>query len=67
MKILSAVGLLLSLIVGTSLALIYKELVALTGSIGFVLAAFGGVMALISLVIMMIALCKAIKHRVMIR
>lgn len=67
MKALTIIGLLFSLVLGISLAVSYKELVAITGSMGFVLAALGGVMTLLSIVIMMIKTFKTIKHNIIIR
>jgi hypothetical protein len=64
---LKTIGLMIALVVGLVLAAYYKELVGLTGNVGFVLATLGGVMAALSGIIMLVSTFKALKHRVMIR
>jgi len=67
MKALKIVGLVIALCFGLFLAMAYKELVALTGNAGFVLATLGGVVAVLSAVIMLVGTWKALNNRVMIR
>jgi hypothetical protein len=64
---LKTIGLMIAFVVGLVLAAYYKELVGLTGNVGFVLATLGGVMAALSGIIMLVSTFKALKHRVMIR
>lgn len=64
---LKTIGLLIAFVVGLVLATFYKELVGLTGNVGFVLATLGGVMAVLSGIIMLVSTFKSLKHRVMIR
>lgn len=66
-SVLKTIGLVLAFVVGLVLATFYKELVGLTGNAGFVLATLGGVMAILSAIIMLVTTFKALKHRVMIR
>lgn len=67
MKALKIVFVLFCLVAGSGLAVIYKELVALTGNAGFVIATLGGVMAVLAAIILLVGTFKALKHRVMIR
>lgn len=64
---LKTIGLLIAFVVGLVLATFYKELVGLTGNVGFFLATLGGVMAVLSGIIMLISTFKSLKRRVMIR
>lgn len=67
MKALKIIGLIVALVFGTLLAVYYKELVGLSGSIGFVVATLGGLAAVLSVIIMLLGTLKALKNRMMIR
>lgn len=67
MKALKIIGLIVVLVFGTLLAISYKELVGLSGNIGFVVATLGGLAAILSVVIMLLGTLKAFKNRVMVR
>lgn len=67
MKALKIIGLIVVLVFGTLLAISYKELVGLSGNIGFVVATLGGLAATLSVVIMLLGTLKAFKNRVMVR
>jgi hypothetical protein len=65
-KVLKIVFMLFCFVVGLLLATFYKELVGLTGNVGFVIATLGGVVALLSAIILLVGTFQALKHRVMI-
>lgn len=67
MKALKIIGLIIALIVGTLLAMFYKELAGLSGKASFVIAILGGFMVFLSVLIMLLGTLKALKNRVMIR
>lgn len=67
MKALKIVSLVIAFCFGLLLAMAYKELVALTGNVGFFLATLGGVMAALAVIIMLGGTINALKHRVVIR
>lgn len=67
MKALKIFGLVIALCIGLFLAVAYKELVALTGNAGFVLATLGAVMAALAVIIMLGDTWKALRHRVTFR
>lgn len=67
MKALKIVGLVIALCFGLFLAMAYKELVALTGNAGFVLATLGGVMAALAVILMLGETWKSLRHRVTFR
>lgn len=66
-NVFKMVGLMICFVFGLLLAVLYKDLVSLTGNAGFVLATLGGVMSALSSIILLVATFKGIKHRVMIR
>jgi hypothetical protein len=66
-KVLKIVFMLFCFVVGLLLATFYKELVGLTGNVGFVIATLGAVVALLSAIILLVGTFHALKHRVMIR
>jgi hypothetical protein len=66
-KALKIVFMMFCFVVGLLLATFYKELVGLTGNVGFVIATLGGVVAVLSAIILLVGTFHALKHRVMIR